>query len=214
MHIFWTKFQLVVSISSGRLHVIQTSLYMWHRSGLWKNNYRQSWQVMVVLFRLIPRIVIYRHFNWSYETDVAYNYHSSAFCTGQVELSHGQLFVWVQRVLRVNGTISYFNRSMFLITISFFSIIIVVHKYIAYRWKRSWTFSATILAMARDEVAPGEGAFLTCRTRLPMSPEPPSNTKSSTKFPSRSMAWARTPAGPLWLVEVKQNSFKSSYQYS
>ena len=73
----------------------------------------------------------------------------------------------------------------------------------SYRLKRSWTFSATIFAIAKEDVAPGEGAFLTCRTRLPMSPAPPSNTKSSTKFPSRSIAWARTPAGPLRLVEKK-----------
>lgn len=55
-------------------------------------------------------------------------------------------------------------------------------------WKRRSTSSAIMAAMAREEVAAGEGAFLTCRILLPMLPVPPSNTKSSTKFPSLSRA--------------------------
>lgn len=66
-----------------------------------------------------------------------------------------------------------------------------------YSAKHSSTLSAIISAMASEEVAAGEGAFLTWSTRLPRSPSPPSNTKSSTRFPFRSSAWARTPEGPL-----------------
>lgn len=55
-------------------------------------------------------------------------------------------------------------------------------------WKRRSTSSAIMAAMAREEVAAGEGAFLTCRILLPTLPVPPSNTKSSTKFPSLSRA--------------------------
>lgn len=66
-----------------------------------------------------------------------------------------------------------------------------------YSEKRFSTSSAIISAMAREEVAAGDGALRTWRTRLPTSPTPPSKTKSSTRFPSRSRAWARTPAGPL-----------------
>jgi len=61
--------------------------------------------------------------------------------------------------------------------------------------------SAIILAMARLLVAPGEGAFLQWRTRLASGPDPSprSKTKSSTRLPCRSIAWARTPAGPRWM---------------
>lgn len=59
------------------------------------------------------------------------------------------------------------------------------------------TFSTIILAMARLDVAPGDGALRTWSTRSLNSPFPASNTKSSTKFPSSSIACARTPAGPL-----------------
>lgn len=64
-------------------------------------------------------------------------------------------------------------------------------------WKRRWVSSAMAAAMAREEVAAGEGAFLTCRILLPTAPVPPSNTKSSTRLPSLSRAWALTPEGPL-----------------
>lgn len=60
-----------------------------------------------------------------------------------------------------------------------------------------FTSSAIISAMARGEVAAGEGAFLTWRILLPRSPVPPPNTKSSTKLPSLSNACALTPDGPL-----------------
>lgn len=47
--------------------------------------------------------------------------------------------------------------------------------------------SAIIFAIASDEVAPGEGAFLQCKTRLPIAPDPgwESNTKSSIKVPEK-----------------------------
>ena len=75
----------------------------------------------------------------------------------------------------------------------------------SYKSKRSFALSLTNLAIDKDDVAAGDGAFLTCRTRLPMSPTPPSNTKSSTRFPSWSMACARTPAGPLKQANTGSN---------
>lgn len=57
--------------------------------------------------------------------------------------------------------------------------------------------SLIISAIAKLLVAPGLGAFRTCKTHLLNSPWPLSKTKSSTKFPSGSRAWARTPDGPL-----------------
>ena len=54
--------------------------------------------------------------------------------------------------------------------------------------------------MARDEVAPGDGALRQCSTRPATGPAlsgAMSKTKSSTSWPAESMAWARTPAGPL-----------------
>jgi len=50
------------------------------------------------------------------------------------------------------------------------------------------TRSTIIFAIARLEVAPGEGALRTCSTLLPKSPSPESNTKSSTSVPSGLMA--------------------------
>ncbi len=52
-------------------------------------------------------------------------------------------------------------------------------------------------AIAREEVAAGDGALRTCKVRFPMSVLPLSNIKSSTNLPSLSKAWALTPAGPL-----------------
>ena len=49
----------------------------------------------------------------------------------------------------------------------------------------------THLAMAREEVAPGDGALRTCSTR----PLVVSNTKSCRRSPDGASAWARTPAG-------------------
>src|SRR5204863_5100373 len=49
---------------------------------------------------------------------------------------------------------------------------------------------ARTLPMASDEVAAGDGAFLTWRTR-PV----PAMSKSSTRLPSGATAWARTPDG-------------------
>lgn len=72
-----------------------------------------------------------------------------------------------------------------------------LHPSIIHNSNLRFTSSAIIFAMAREEVAAGEGAFLTWRILLPISPLPPSNTKSSTKFPSLSNAWALTPDGPL-----------------
>lgn len=61
--------------------------------------------------------------------------------------------------------------------------------------------SAITLAIANEEVAPGDGAFLQCKIRLLRGPAPESNTKSSTRFPFESMAWALTPLGPLNLLQ-------------
>ena len=47
--------------------------------------------------------------------------------------------------------------------------------------------SAIISAIASEEVAAGEGAFRTCSMRLPRSPGPLPNTKSSTRRPSESI---------------------------
>ena len=47
--------------------------------------------------------------------------------------------------------------------------------------------SATISAIASEEVAAGEGALRTCSTRRPKSPGPLPNTKSSTRRPSTSI---------------------------
>ena len=52
-------------------------------------------------------------------------------------------------------------------------------------------------AIAREEVAAGDGALRTCNVRFPMSVDPLSNMKSSTSLPPLSNAWALTPAGPL-----------------
>ena len=57
--------------------------------------------------------------------------------------------------------------------------------------------SATISAIASEEVAAGEGALHTCSMWRPSSPAPLENTMSSTRFPLASIACARTPAGPL-----------------
>lgn len=62
----------------------------------------------------------------------------------------------------------------------------------------SWNLSAIILAMAKEEVAPGEGAFLQWRILEPTSHCISLwNTKSSSREPSTFMACARTPAGPF-----------------
>ena len=53
------------------------------------------------------------------------------------------------------------------------------------------TRSTTTRAIARLDVAPGDGAFRTCVTE-PSS----SNQKSSSSCPSSERAWARTPEGP------------------
>lgn len=58
------------------------------------------------------------------------------------------------------------------------------------------TLSEIILAMARLEVAPGEGALQQWRILLPVGPSPYSKMKSSTSEPSILSACARTPAGP------------------
>lgn len=74
-----------------------------------------------------------------------------------------------------------------------------------YRWKSFWTRSAIILAMAKEDVAPGEGALRQWRILGPSSPTPESKTKSSTRLPWTSRAWARTPAGPLsWNGQVRK----------
>lgn len=54
------------------------------------------------------------------------------------------------------------------------------------------SLSATILAIASEEVAPGEGALRQCRIRPLLA-----NTKSSIRDPSTPTAWALTPDGPL-----------------
>ncbi len=63
----------------------------------------------------------------------------------------------------------------------------------------SVALSATMRAMAREDVAAGEGALRTWSMRPPNAPVPLSNTKSSTSWPSEFRACARTPAGPLQL---------------
>ena len=68
---------------------------------------------------------------------------------------------------------------------------------VCYKLKVSCTLSAIISAMAREDVAAGEGELRTCMIRLPSCPSPWSKTKSSTRLPSLSKAWARTPVGPL-----------------
>lgn len=47
--------------------------------------------------------------------------------------------------------------------------------------------SAIILAIANEDVAPGDGAFLQCNTLLPIAPELglESNTKSSISVPGK-----------------------------
>lgn len=49
----------------------------------------------------------------------------------------------------------------------------------------SFILSAIILAIAKEDVAPGDGAFLQCNTLLPIAPDPglESNTKSSINVP-------------------------------
>lgn len=54
------------------------------------------------------------------------------------------------------------------------------------------SLSATIFAIANEEVAPGEGALRQCRIRPLLE-----NTKSSIRDPSTPTAWALTPDGPL-----------------
>lgn len=58
------------------------------------------------------------------------------------------------------------------------------------------------LAIARDEVAAGEGALRQCKVR-------PAEwkTKSSTRSPEELNAWARTPLGPL--QEINLNTLKN-----
>lgn len=48
--------------------------------------------------------------------------------------------------------------------------------------------------MANDEVAPGDGAFLQCKTLLPIAPDPgfESNTKSSIKVPEKKKHYLHT----------------------
>ena len=60
------------------------------------------------------------------------------------------------------------------------------------------TLSDIIFAIAREDVAAGEGALRTCKVLFPTDVVPTSNMKSSTKLPSISSACARTPDGPLY----------------
>lgn len=69
---------------------------------------------------------------------------------------------------------------------------------IIYHSKSFADFSVTILAIARELVAAGDGAFLTCSILEANGPVPESKTKSSTNEPSVAKAWALTPAGPLF----------------
>jgi hypothetical protein len=64
-------------------------------------------------------------------------------------------------------------------------------------------------------VAAGEGAFLTWRMRFPASPTPPSNTKSSTRFPPLSTACALTQRdGILYKLVIFQVFLKQKSLYS
>lgn len=60
--------------------------------------------------------------------------------------------------------------------------------------------------MASEDVAAGDGAFLTWSILLPMSPVPLSKIKSSTRLPFWSRACALTPEGPLKITKLNVNS--------
>ena len=84
--------------------------------------------------------------------------------------------------------------------------------------KFSLALSATILPIGIEGVAAGDGALRTCNILLPRWLEPWSKIKSSTNFPSRSNAWARTPVGPLKEIhsancegDISNDLFKKRY---